>query len=79
MHPTHSWLRKIALAFVPGPSSPLLDEAVAQLLDRFRAHGHILLENPGDHPGAEVVLTTARFGEPIPWREVADPDCQTAL
>jgi len=69
VHPTHSWLRKIAIAFVPGPTSPLLDEAVAQLFDRFRAHGHPILDNPGDPPGAEVVLTSARFGEPIPWRE----------
>src|SRR5512133_1423018 len=67
--PTHTWLRKITLAYVPGPTTLLLDEVAGHLLGSFRDNGHTILDHPADPPGAEVLLTTAVFGEPIPWRE----------
>ncbi len=66
--PVHSWLRKINLAYVPGPSTPVADEVVRRLLDRFSHKGHTLLAHPGDPPGAEALLTTTEFGKPLPWR-----------
>ena len=63
---THTWLRKIRLAYVPGPTTPLLDEFASGLLRRFREFGHDVLATPEE--GAEVILTTATFGEPLNWR-----------
>jgi hypothetical protein len=62
----HSWLKKIRLAFVPGPTTPLLDEFVSSLLGRFGETSHTVLSNPGE--GADVILTTATFDEPLNWR-----------
>ena len=68
-HPVHSWLRKIALAYVPGPSTLLAAGVVERLMERFTEQGHTLLTKPGDPPGAEAILTTTEFGKPLPWRE----------
>lgn len=65
--PTHSWLREINVAFVPGPKGPLLDEVAEGLLDHFRRLGHRVQERPDDH--TDILLTTARFDEPLGWRE----------
>jgi hypothetical protein len=65
--PVHPWLRKIHVAFVPGPVSPLLEEVASGLLHHFRLQGHHVQKTPDDR--TDVILTTAPFGEPIEWRE----------
>lgn len=63
----HSWLRHIRVAFVPGSSTVLLDRFVVRLLDEFVRHGHIVQEVPEEN--TDLVLTTARLGEPLDWRQ----------
>jgi hypothetical protein len=65
--PTHPWLRRIHAAFVPGLTSPLLEEVASGLLHHFRLQGHQVQTTPDDH--TDVILTTAPFGEPIRWRQ----------
>jgi hypothetical protein len=64
---THSWLQKIKIAFVPGESTPLLDDFSENLLAHFSQNGHQILDKPNDE--VDVVLTTAIFGHPINWRD----------
>ncbi len=64
---THPWLRKISLAFLPGPMTPLLEEVVTDLLQCFRSHGHGLRTTPDDT--TDIVLTTAPFGKAVNWRK----------
>lgn len=64
---THAWLKKVKLAYVPGPTSPLLDEVLGSLLDYFRQNGHQVQAKP--QQGVDVILTTAPFGEPLGWRD----------
>ncbi|MCL7452698.1 MAG: hypothetical protein M8467_06585 [Anaerolineae bacterium] len=63
----HSWLRKIGVALVPGPMTPLLQRASHDLLRQFERLGHEVQLRPND--GSDVLLTTALFEEPIEWRE----------
>jgi hypothetical protein len=64
---THSWLQKLRIAFVPGPSTPLLERFTGNLLGQFQENGHAILDKPqGD---VDVLLTSAVFGRPINWRE----------
>lgn len=67
MAPVHPWLRPIRVAFAPGPITPLLQEFHQDLQRAFRRLGHQLQEIPDDY--TDVLLTTARFGEPVSWRE----------
>jgi hypothetical protein len=64
---SHDWLRKLKIAYVPGKSTPLLEEFSANLLAAFQVLGHEVLDEPGSQP--DVLLTTAPFGEPLNWRE----------
>ena len=64
---THPWLRKIHVAFVPGPMTPLLDEVMDGLERLFRRLGHQVQPAPDDD--TDIILTTARFGEPLGWRD----------
>jgi hypothetical protein len=63
----HPWLRKISFAFVPGPTTPLLEEVATNLLQSFRSHGHAFQTTPDDT--TDVILTTAPFGEAVNWRK----------
>ena len=63
----HSWWRQIHLAYVPGQTTPLLDEFTENLLAQLRKSGHQVYDQPG--PATEVVLTTAQFNEPTRWRD----------
>ncbi len=63
--PIHSWLRRVRVAFLPGPLTGLLQEVLNGLRERFRFWGHIVQEVPDD--STDAVLTTAPFGEPILW------------
>lgn len=65
--PTHSWLRKIHVAFLPGPTSAILEEVAPELLRYFRLLGHDVQARPDND--TDVILTTARFDEPVSWRE----------
>ncbi len=65
--PTHPWLRRMHVAFVPGPTNSLLEEVVSGLLHHFRFQGHQVQTTPDDR--TDIILTTAPFGEPIEWRQ----------
>ena len=65
--PVHPWLKKLTIAFVPGETSSLMEEVVDGLLDQFGSLGHEVQESPRGR--TDLVLTTARFGEPLPWRK----------
>jgi hypothetical protein len=47
--------------------TPLLDEAASRLLPAFTALGHTVQEEP--NADTKVILTTARFGELLSWRD----------
>jgi len=63
----HPWLRRIHVAFVPGQTTPLLEKVAEELLHHFRLMGHHTQAIPDD--STDVILTTARFGEPVGWRK----------
>jgi len=65
--PTHPWLHKIQVAFVPGPMTPLLEEVMQGLERHFRRLGHEVQTTPDDN--TDVILTTAPFGKPLHWRQ----------
>jgi hypothetical protein len=65
--PTHAWLRHVHVAYVPGQGTPLLDTVASELLNYFRRLGHHVQDTPD--ASTDVILTTARFGEPVNWRE----------
>jgi len=63
----HTWWRKIKLSYVPTQESPLLEDFVENLLDRFSNAGHTVYDKPG--PDTEVLLTTSQFNQPVRWRD----------
>ena len=63
----HSWLRTIRLAYVPGPTTPMMDTMAHAILDRLRQQAHIVQAQPDSQ--TDVILTSAAFGVPLPWRE----------
>ncbi|MEJ2709449.1 MAG: hypothetical protein P8074_17700 [Anaerolineales bacterium] len=63
---SHPWLKRVRVAYEPGPATPLLTEFAENLLEHFREHGHTLLSDPGDEP--DVLLTSAAYGKPVNWR-----------
>lgn len=65
--PVHSWLRHICVAAVPGAATPLAEGLIQELLRFFQLLGHTVQSAPDDR--TDVILTSARFGEPVPWRE----------
>lgn len=65
--PVHDWLRKIHVAFVPGPTTALLEEVADGLLEQFEALGHSVDDVPGDE--TDVIITTAPFGTALKWRQ----------
>jgi hypothetical protein len=66
-NPTHPWLRQICVAFLPGPTTALLQKVADDLLRRFRSLGHQVQTTPDRH--TDVILTAARFGESTSWRK----------
>jgi hypothetical protein len=64
---SHKWLKKLRIVFIPGESTPLLDEFSSRLMERFEYHGHQILSDPKDDP--DVLITTARFGKALNWRK----------
>jgi hypothetical protein len=64
--PLHPWLKKLHVAYLPGPSTPMSADVVQKLTQRFGELGHAMQEQPTNE--TDVVLTTARLGEPLSWR-----------
>jgi len=65
--PIHPWLKSIHIAFVPGPDAAGLEDVVDGILQHLRLGGHHVQDVPNIE--TDVILTTARFGEPLGWRE----------
>jgi len=65
-HSSHAFLRRVRLAAVRGPSTPLLDEVLASVEQALRVRGHEWTLEPDDRTDAFV--TTARLHEPVSWR-----------
>ena len=63
----HSWWRKISLSYVPAEESLLISEFATNLLESFKKAGHTVSDTP--NPDTEVLLTTAKFNQPVRWRE----------
>jgi hypothetical protein len=65
--PTHSWLKQLTICHLPGPSTALSERVASDLIDHFAAEGHNTPAQPS--PETDVILTTARLGEALGWRE----------
>lgn len=64
----HPWLKRVAICFVPGPGiTPLTQELVDNLLRQFDQFGHVVQDEPDEK--TDIILTTAPYGEPLPWRK----------
>ncbi len=59
--------RPLSVAFVPGPTPPRLRSFCERLLQDFRRLGHRTFAAPD--ATTDAILTTARFGEVVDWRE----------
>lgn len=65
--PIHSWLKQLTISYVPGPSTGLSELVASHLIQHFDEEGHNSQTTPS--PETDVILTTARLGEPLGWRE----------
>lgn len=64
----HPWLKQTNICFIPGPEiTPLSEEVIDNILDQFARSGHKVQDSPDDN--TDIILTTSKFGEPLPWRE----------
>src|SRR5215208_4013392 len=66
--PTHSWLKQLSVSYIPAPSTGLADQVAVELMKYFHQEGHIA-ENIPSSAETNVILTTARLGEALGWRE----------
>ncbi|MEJ2351895.1 MAG: hypothetical protein P8Y03_19075, partial [Anaerolineales bacterium] len=55
IRPAHTWLRKLAVAYVPGPTTPVLEKSARKLLDQFQKWGHTVQAEPDNE--TDVILT----------------------
>ena len=62
----HAWWTPLRLSFVPGIEHTALQALIPEFLDHLRQTGHEVHDAPG--ATTNVLLTTARYGEPVPWR-----------
>ncbi len=63
----HTWLQKMSVVYIPGPSPSSLAEATAQnILKQFRLQGHDVQDTPDSD--TSILLTTAPYGKPLSWR-----------
>ena len=65
--PTHTWLKQLTVAYLPGPSTPLSNRVASDLMEFLHQEGHTTQALPT--ADTDVILTTARLGEPLGWRE----------
>ena len=64
---THSWLKRLNVAFLPEPSSRLQAELAEGMRAAFADQGHVVQSAPDDT--TDLLFAFARFGEPLSWRE----------
>lgn len=64
--PAHAWWRPLRAALVPGEAHRLTDALLQGFLEHLRRTGHAVDSSP--QAGTNLLLTTARFGQPVPWR-----------
>ncbi len=62
----HSGLKRLHVAYVPGPGDAVTDEAARGILQSFRLLGHEVQEAPTDE--TDILLATAEYGKPLNWR-----------
>lgn len=65
--PIHSWLKQLNVSYIPGPSTDLADRVASELMKYFHNEGHYTEGVPATE--TNVLLTTAKLGEPLGWRE----------
>jgi hypothetical protein len=65
--PTHTWLKQLTVSYLPGPSTPIANRVASDLMEFLHHEGHTTREVPS--ADTNVILTTARLGEPLGWRE----------
>ncbi len=65
--PLHPWVKRVRIAFVPGPMDAVLEETAQGILQSFKLLGHIVQDKPTDE--TDVLLTTAEYGVPLNWRK----------
>lgn len=65
--PRHGWLKSANIFYAPGTLTPLLEETAQGILGEFRLLGHFEQETPNDD--TTILLTTARYGENLNWRQ----------
>lgn len=65
--PTHTWLKQLTVSYLPGPSTPMANRVASDLMEFLHQEGHATQELPS--ADTDVILTTARLGEPLGWRE----------
>lgn len=63
----HDWLRQIRVAYVPGPTSELLERTARGILESLESLGHEVVQTPDNE--TDILFTTARFGQPLGWRQ----------
>lgn len=63
----HPWLKTLNAAYIPGHSSQLLDTVMEGLTRELVQQGHAFQASPSEE--TDVIFTTARFNESIPWRQ----------
>ncbi|MBI3360765.1 MAG: hypothetical protein HY023_06605 [Chloroflexi bacterium] len=62
-HGMHAWAQPITVVYVPGYLDPMLERALSELLEWFRANGSLVQSQPTNE--TDLILTTARFGQPL--------------
>lgn len=65
--PTHAWLKQLHVSYVPGPFTELSNRVAREIMDHFHADGHVTQASPSRE--TDVILTTARWGELLSWRQ----------
>ncbi len=63
----HPWLRKLRVAFLPGPTTPVEAQAIVGIQASFARHGHIVQAAPDDT--TDLLYACAPFGQPVSWRD----------
>ncbi|NLV75218.1 MAG: hypothetical protein GXY52_11155 [Chloroflexi bacterium] len=66
----HPWLRTgVRVAYLPRTRTPLIDRTATALSEAFAVLGHSMQSEPDER--TDAVITTAVYGEHVPWREAA--------
>jgi hypothetical protein len=63
----HEWLRQMHVVYIPGPEPGVVKEVAAGILAEFERQGHMVQAQADE--ATDMILTSAKFGQPVPWRE----------